>query len=156
MKPGRVQLTKSGPLAELLAVGNLDQGDLVLGAQGDHELLVGLLLAGLVEHAHVRLSSVQGLGGLAQAAGETVVHQSELEDALERVEDGHLALGGGIAGDFDLLRNFGSVVLFYVRLRDPGLAGGSFPTGNPAKRERGVARLPVGRYEGCRAVFVQI
>jgi hypothetical protein len=45
------------------------------------------------------------------------VHQRELQDALQCVQDGHLALRGGIAGDFDLLRNVGSIVLFYVRLQ---------------------------------------
>ena len=62
-------LTETGPLAKLLAVLDLDEGDLVLGAEGDDELLVGLLLAVLVQDAHVSLTSVEGLGGLAEAAG---------------------------------------------------------------------------------------
>lgn len=109
-------LTEAGPLAELLSVGDLDQGDLVLGAESDDELLVGLLLAGLVEDTHVGLAAVQGLAGLAQTAGETVVHQRQLQHSLQGVQDGHLALGGGIGGDFDLLGDFGGV-LFYVRLQ---------------------------------------
>lgn len=113
--PG-VLLTETGPLAELLSVGDLDQGDLVLGAKSDDELLVGLLLAGLVEDTHVSLTAVEGLGSLTETAGETVVHQRELQHSLEGVQDGHLALGGGIGRDFDLLGDFGNVLLFYVRL----------------------------------------
>src|SRR5689334_922303 len=63
-------LTETSPLAELLAVGHLDERDLVLRAEGDDELLVGLLLARLVEHAHVRLPPVESLGRLAETAGE--------------------------------------------------------------------------------------
>jgi hypothetical protein len=51
----------------------------------------------------VCLATVEGLGGLAQTAGESVVDESELEDALESLEDGHLALAaGGIGRDLDL------------------------------------------------------
>jgi hypothetical protein len=76
-----VEHTQTSPLAELLAVGDLDERDLVLGAQGDDELLVGFLLAGLVEHAHVCLATVEGFGGFAQAAGEAVMDESDLEYA---------------------------------------------------------------------------
>lgn len=85
----------------------------MLGAESDDELLVGLLLAGLVEDAHVGLSSVEGLGSLTETAGKTVVHEGELEDALERIEDRHLALGS-LSGNLDLLSGNGG--LFYVRL----------------------------------------
>jgi len=50
----------------------------VLAAQSDDELLVRLLLARLVEHAHVRLATVEGLGGFAETARESVVDESEL------------------------------------------------------------------------------
>jgi hypothetical protein len=51
----------------------------------------------------VCLATVEGLGGLAQTAGESVVDESELENALERLKDGHLALAtGGIGRDLDL------------------------------------------------------
>lgn len=76
-----VEHAEAGPLAEHLAVGDLDQRDLVLGAQGDDELLVRLLLARLVQHAHVRLATVEGLGGFAQAAGQAVVDERKLEDS---------------------------------------------------------------------------
>lgn len=106
--------TETSPLAELLAIGDLDQGNVVLVAEGDNKLLVGLLLAVLVQDTHVSLSSVEGLGSLSEAAGETVVHESELQDALESVENGHLALGG-IAGNLNNIGDLGGVV-FYVRL----------------------------------------
>ena len=115
--------TKTSPLAELLAIRNLDERDLVLGAQGDDKLLVRLLLARLVQDAHVRLAAVEGLGGLTETTGKTVVDEGELEDALEGLEDGHLALAcGGIGRDLDLLGGDDGLVVFSVRLRG-GLAG---------------------------------
>ena len=114
---GEGEHTEAGPLAELLAIRDLDEGDLVLGAERNDELLVGVLLARLVQDAHVRLAAVERLGGLAEAAGEAVVHERELEDALERVKDRHLALGGGVGRDLDLIgHGGGGGVLFYVRL----------------------------------------
>jgi hypothetical protein len=110
-----LSLTETGPLAQLLAIGNLDQGDLVLGAQSNDQLLVGLLLAGLVQDAHVCLASVESLGSLTETAGETIVHEGELQDALQGIENGHLALGS-LGGDLNLLGNIGGGVLFYVRL----------------------------------------
>lgn len=88
----------------------------MLRAERDDELLVGLLLARLVEDAHVGLATVEGLGGLAETAGEPVVDQGELEDALEGLEDGHLALGRGIGGYLDLLGGDDGLVVFSVRL----------------------------------------
>ena len=114
-----IKRTETGPLAELLAIGNLDEGDLVLGAQGNDELLVCLLLAGLVENAHVRLTTVQGLGGLAQTTGKSVVDEGELEDALESLKDAHLALATGCIGrDLDLggRADLGFGIVFSVRL----------------------------------------
>jgi len=113
-----VEDAETGPLAELLAIGDLDQGDLVLGAQGDDQLLVGLLLAGLVQDTHVSLAAVEGLGSLTETAGKTIVHESQLQDTLEGVENGHLALGSGIGGNLDLVGHGGGVVLFYVRHLD--------------------------------------
>ena len=91
----------------------------MLGAQGDDELLVGLLFARLVEDAHVGLAAVEGLGRLAQTAGKTIVDERELEHALQRLENGHLALSGGIGGNFDLggRADLGLGVVFSVRLR---------------------------------------
>ena len=107
------KLTETSPLAELLAVGDLDERDLVLAAQSDDQLLVRLLLAGLVEHAHVGLAAVESLASLAQAAGESVVDQRDLEHALERVKDRHAAGRGG-GRDFDFTGIDGGI--FYIRL----------------------------------------
>lgn len=85
----------------------------MLGAKSDDELLVGLLLAGLVEDAHVRLAAVEGLGSLTETASKTVVHESKLENTLQGVQNGHLALGTGIGRNLDLIDVGG---LFYVRL----------------------------------------
>jgi hypothetical protein len=89
----------------------------VLGAESNNELLVGLLLAGLVENAHVGLAAVEGLGGFAQTARKSVVDQGELEDTLQGVENGHLALAS-IGADFDFdLTDLGDLGLFSVRLQ---------------------------------------
>jgi hypothetical protein len=115
----KIKRTETSPLAELLAIRDLDERDLVLGAQGHDELLVGLLLARLVEDAHVGLAAVEGLGGLAQTTGKAVVDQRELEHALEGLKNAHLAgAGGGIGADFDLGggRDLGLGVVFSVRL----------------------------------------
>lgn len=110
--------TETSPLAELLAVGDLDERDLVLAAESDNELLVGLLLASLVEDAHVGLAAVEGLAGLTETTGETVVDQGDLENTLEGVEDRHAATLLGVIGtDFDLLGGGdGRGGLFYIRL----------------------------------------
>jgi hypothetical protein len=91
----------------------------VLGAQGNDELLVCLLLAGLVENAHVRLTTVEGLGGLAQTTGKSVVDEGELENTLESLKDAHLALtAGSIGRDLDLggRADLGLGIVFSVRL----------------------------------------
>jgi hypothetical protein len=91
----------------------------VLGAQGNDELLVCLLLAGLVENAHVRLTTVESLGGLAQTTGKSVVDEGELENALESLKNAHLALTAGCIGrDLDLggRADLGFGIVFSVRL----------------------------------------
>lgn len=75
-----VEHAKTSPLAEQLAIGDLDERDLVLGAQSDDEFLVGLFFACLVENTHVRLATIESLGCLAQATGKTIVDESEFED----------------------------------------------------------------------------
>jgi hypothetical protein len=124
-----VEHTETGPLAELLAIGDLDKRDLVLAAESDDQLLVGLLLACLVEHAHVCLTAVEGLAGLAKTAGESVVDQGDLEDSLKGVEHTHAA-AAGIRGHLDLLgRDDLLLWLFSVRLRGEsvGARGGEHP-----------------------------
>tara|TARA_R110002003_G_scaffold722_7_gene21380 strand:+ start:33134 stop:33490 length:357 start_codon:yes stop_codon:yes gene_type:complete len=103
----------------LLAIWDLDEGNLVLAAKRNNKLLVCLLLTRLVQDTHVRLATIEGLGSLAQTAGKTVVDEGELEDALERLKDGHLALAAGrIRGDLDLSgrADLGLGIVFSVRL----------------------------------------
>ena len=118
-QPPKKSHTETSPLAELLAIGDLDKRDLVLRAERNDELLVGLLLARLVQDAHVSLATVEGLGGLAQTAGKSVVDEGELKDTLERLEDAHLArTGRGIGRDLDLggRADLGLGIVFSVRL----------------------------------------
>jgi hypothetical protein len=76
-----VEHAQTGPLAQHLSIGDLDQGDLVLRAQRDDEFLIRFLFAGFVQDAHVGLATVEGFGGFAQATGKTVVDEGELEDS---------------------------------------------------------------------------
>lgn len=90
----------------------------MLAAKSDHELLVSLLLAGLVEHAHVCLTTVEGLAGLTETTGETVVDEGDLEDTLQGVENGHGARLGGVCCHLDLLGRGDLLgLLFSVRLQ---------------------------------------
>lgn len=50
----------------------------MLLAKGNDKLLVGLLLAVLVENAHVRLATVEGLGSLTETASEAIMNEGEL------------------------------------------------------------------------------
>lgn len=116
-----VNLAETSPLAELLAIRHLDEGNLVLAAQSNDKLLVRLLLTRLVEDAHVSLATVKRLGGLTETTGKTVVDESELEDTLEGLEHAHLALAAGcIRGDLDLggRANLGLGIVFSVRHDD--------------------------------------
>jgi hypothetical protein len=65
----------------------------------------------------VCLAAVESLGGLTKTAGKSVVDESELQNALESLKDGHLALALGIGVDFDFGRlGDGGLGLFSVRL----------------------------------------
>lgn len=63
-------------------------------AQCLDELFVRLLLAVLVQHTHVGLATVEGLGGLTKATGETVMDKGVLEDTLQSLLNGHLTFAG--------------------------------------------------------------
>lgn len=79
----------------------------MLRAQCLDKLLVWFLLAVLVQHTHVGLAAVEGLGGFTETTGETVMDECVLEDTLQGLLDGHLTFsGGGIGGDLDLLGGF--------------------------------------------------
>ena len=60
----------------------------MLPAQRHHQLLVSFLLARLVQHAHVGLSSIERFGGFAKAAGEAIVDEGEFQDTFEGFESG--------------------------------------------------------------------
>jgi hypothetical protein len=62
-----VNLAETGHLAELLGLGDLDQVDRVLSAQGLNKLGVGGLRARGGKDAKVSLALVEGLGGLVDA-----------------------------------------------------------------------------------------
>jgi len=117
-----VDLAQPSPLAQLLPIRHLDQRNLVLAAQRHDQLLVRLLLTRLIEHAHVGLATIEGFAGFAEATGQAVVDESDLEDSLEGVDDAHGAgLGAAIGGDLDLLGGrdfFGCGGLFSVRHRE--------------------------------------
>lgn len=89
----------------------------MLRAESNNKLLVSLLLAALVKDTHVRLATVEGLSGLAQTAGQTIVDERDAQNALQSVQDGHLA-GAGIGGNLDLIGGDDGVGLglFSVRL----------------------------------------
>ena len=116
--------TKTNPLSQHLPIRNLDERNLVLRAKRNNKLLVRLLLAALVEYAHVSLAAVERLGRLAKTTSETVVDERDAEHALQRIQDGHLAARAGFGGDFDFIgsgdRGVGGC-LFSVRLICPML-----------------------------------
>jgi len=114
-----MKLTEAGPLAKQLSVGHLDEGDLVLATQRDDQLLIGLLLAVLVEHAHVRLATVERLARLAESAREAIMDEGELQDTFERLLHAHAAAGAAARWNFDFLgrRRRSGGLLFSVRLR---------------------------------------
>jgi len=93
----------------------------MLPTQRHHQLLVRLLLARLVEHAHVGLTAVERFAGFAEAAGEAVVNEGVFEDAFQSIEHAHAACFAGAVGcDFHLVRCWdlllGDRGLFSVRL----------------------------------------
>jgi hypothetical protein len=91
----------------------------VLGAKGNNKLLVSLFLTALVQDTHVGLTTVEGLGGLTETTGKTVVDQGDAENTLEGIEDRHLTAGAGVGADLDLIGGGNGGVgngLFSVRL----------------------------------------
>lgn len=88
--------TEASPLSELLSVGDLDEGDLVLGAESLDKLLVGVLVAVLVQDAHMGLATVESLRSFAESTGQPIVNEGVAENSLESILHGHLALGGRV------------------------------------------------------------
>lgn len=77
-----VNLAKTCPCAQDLAVSDLDQVDFVLCAECFNEFDVLSLCAGLHKHTQVGLALVQCLGALAETTSETVTNKSVLQDLL--------------------------------------------------------------------------
>ena len=82
-----VDLAEADPLADHLAVSDLDEVDLVLIAESLDELDVLLLGASFVQDAEMGLTFVKGLGALAQTTGETVVDHGLLENLFESLQN---------------------------------------------------------------------
>ena len=81
-----VDLAESNPLADHLAVSDLDKVDLVLVAECFNELDVLLLGASFVQDAEMGLTLVKGLGALAQTTSKTVVDHGLLENLFEGLQ----------------------------------------------------------------------
>ena len=81
-----VDLAEADPLADHLAVSDLDEVDLVLIAESLDELDVLLLGASFVQDAEMGLTLVKGLGALAQTTGKTVVDHCLLENLFKSLQ----------------------------------------------------------------------
>ena len=92
---------------------HLDQGDAVLHAQGGDQLLVLGLVTILGQDAEQRLSLVQGLLGLAEAAGKAISDQRLLEHLLEGRVNVHGA-GIGDNGGWNISFNIAHVEILNV------------------------------------------
>lgn len=90
-----VDLAEANPLTELLSAGNLQELDLVLGAEGLNQAEVLLLLAGLGKDTEMGLAAVEGLDALTKTTGKAIV----VEGATEDFDQG--GLGGDLANDGD-------------------------------------------------------
>ena len=77
-----VNLTQTGPGPKDLRVSNLDQVDVVLGAQRNNKLDVLGLRARLNKNAKVGLTLVERFGSLSEATGEPVMKQGVLKHLL--------------------------------------------------------------------------
>ena len=74
-----VKYAQPSPFAELLSVRHFDKRNLVFGAEGDDEFLVGFFFTAFIEDAHVCLAAIECFAGFAETTGETVVDEGKLE-----------------------------------------------------------------------------
>ena len=81
-----VDLAESDPLADHLAISDLDEVDLVLIAESLDELDVLRLGASFVQDAEMGLTLVKGLGALAQTTSKTVVDHGLLQDLFKSLQ----------------------------------------------------------------------
>lgn len=77
-----VNLAEAAHLTQLLLVGDVHNGHVAVGAESLHQLGVVLLLDGLGQEADVGTVSIDNLGALVDAALQTVVLESVLDDLL--------------------------------------------------------------------------
>jgi len=68
-----VEHAEARPFAQLLGVGDFDEIDVVLCAEGFNQLDIGGLTAVLSQDTEVGLSSVEGFGALVESTREAVV-----------------------------------------------------------------------------------
>lgn len=88
-----VDLAETNPLAELLIVINLDQVDLMLSAEGLHQLDVHGLVAVGCKDAEMGLTLVEGLSSLTDTTGEAIVDECGLQHFRESGVDIHHTSG---------------------------------------------------------------
>lgn len=102
-----VELAETSPLTELLGIGDLDKGDLLLGlvAKSLNELEVRLVGDRVTQDTELGLSSRKGLRALSQTSDETVVNDSLLQDGLEGILEGKSS-GGSSGGNLNFSDNF--------------------------------------------------
>jgi hypothetical protein len=76
----------------------------------------------------VGLATVEGLAGLTETTGKSVVDQGDLEDSLEGVEDRHAAAGAGVRCHLDLIGGDDFLGYFFsVRLLEDRLVFAMMP-----------------------------
>ena len=84
---GAVALDEASPLSELFALGDADEIDVVLGAEGGDELLVTGFFAVVGEDAKVGGAGVEGAGNLGDTTDEAVDFDGLLDDDSEGLFD---------------------------------------------------------------------
>ena len=116
---GAVALDEASPFGEHVTLGDLDEVDVVLGAEGGDELLVAFFFAVLSEDAQVGGAGVEGAGNLGDTTDEAVDFDGLLDDNAEGLFDifgfdvGVVGDDGGdVFGGGDNLFGFSGHVLF--------------------------------------------
>ena len=78
-----VDLAETSPLTENFRVADLNQVDLMFGAEGLNQLDVLGFCAGLDQDTQVGLALIEGLGGFTETTSETIVKESGFQDLLQ-------------------------------------------------------------------------
>jgi hypothetical protein len=90
---------KADHLTDDLVVSDLNEGDLVLLAEGLNELLVSGLVTRGREDAEVSSALIESLDGLVKTTGKTLVVERVLDDLLKGIHGGKDDLGGLLDGN---------------------------------------------------------